>query len=408
MVLKFEKFFIILIFFTETILFGLINNLFNTSSYASGQVLVLFLLWLYFILKRFYLKFNKYLLLWITFLLVFILIHLIISSIFTGCFSNKSFISYFLLLAVFFSALLIYNMLSKIENELIFKTTIFLFYLMVVIGYLAFYLQMQIKTSEDEKNMILFSEPSHFAIVLTPLLIFLSLKKVKFTNLNILMVIFLAILVKNLTLLVGAIMSTFIISFIYKKHVTGIILTTFILVLISFNMEYFYHRIILDTNNKISNLSALVFLSGWEEAYYNLAKTNFLGSGFNQMGFSPQTGIFRGQLEALGFADLNIYDGGTTGAKIVYEFGLIGIMFIIFYLYGFLKLVMLIKKEKIVDTKILFLASYYFSFFIELFVRGVGYFSPNIILTVTSFFFVTHTIINNRKVLFNEHRFQHT
>lgn len=382
MVLKISNFFFLLTMLFSTLVVGLINNILKYSSYVQGLSITVFLLLFYVFVKKFNFKIKKRFLLIITFFLC----HLLFVYFFTGVYTEKSFLSILFLSLLFICSYVLYDVIYHADEKIIIKTTNFFFLFLIVIGYIAYFLQ-KIGYIKG-KNMIIFSEPSHFAIVLTPMFLFviLNLNKIK-SFFYFLLVFLLAFLIKNLTLLISAFIGYFIVLKSKKYNFVLILFSVFILSITGLDkFEYFYKRLLLDTKDEISNRSSLVYLSGWEEAYYSLINTNLIGYGFNQMGFLPQNGYFRHQLKLLASEELNIYDGGTTGAKLVYELGFIGVVVMFFYLYGLLILYKKIKHYKISDPKLLFFISYYIAFFIELFIRGIGYFSPNIILTLTSFY----------------------
>jgi len=146
-------------------------------------------------------------------------------------------------------------------------------------------------------------------------------------------------------------------------------------------------------------MSLLVYLSGWERAWKLLFLYSPLGIGFQQFGYEPLQGLFFEKLSNLGAAGLNIYDGSTLGSKIIGEFGLIGILFLVLYLYYFFKNVFNIITNPIKFNSItLFFACVYLSFSIYLFVRGMGFFSELPFLFLTAIIFFTDNNFNRKKV----------
>lgn len=179
-------------------------------------------------------------------------------------------------------------------------------------------------------------------------------------------------------------------NFKIRKMIFILISISFILLLLSellfFQPDYFKKRLFLDT----SNISVLAYLFGWETAYLSFIDSSGLGVGFNRMGFvGPSGGEFREILKSIGLGELNIYDGTVTGAKLITETGIIGLLLLLLYLYYFINVFKKLKKGTYKDAKSLFFSSVFLSMFIEYFVRGVGYFSPNIILFLTSVYWLS-------------------
>jgi len=153
------------------------------------------------------------------------------------------------------------------------------------------------------------------------------------------------------------------------------------------NLEYFYSRLIFtDTEN----LSVLVFLSGWERALLNIYNTYGLGVGFNQLGYIGSLGHSNEIMTKLGMSNLNLYDGGTTASKIISELGIFGLSLVIIYIFFLLKFYFIVKQNlSHLDIKDIYFFSCYMMFTIELFIRGVGLFSPTIFLFVVSIVYIS-------------------
>jgi hypothetical protein len=122
-------------------------------------------------------------------------------------------------------------------------------------------------------------------------------------------------------------------------------------------------------------------------AYVSLFETNFLGFGFNQFGLSNLDTITSHYIYGLAMNSgtvANKLDGTILSAKLIGEFGIFGILVIIFYLIFFFRYMIFILKsnlEYIRSNSILFfMLSIYMGFFIDLFVRSPGYFTSHFYL----------------------------
>ncbi|MGE4444832.1 MAG: hypothetical protein AB7E37_07695 [Candidatus Altimarinota bacterium] len=152
-------------------------------------------------------------------------------------------------------------------------------------------------------------------------------------------------------------------------------------------MSYFINRLVLTEN--LDNLSVLVFLSGWERSFLNIYNTFGLGVGFNQLGYVGEFGYYQGLLSKLGAERLNLHDGGTTGSKLISEVGIIGVLLLFLYKLYFFKIIYRLKKKfSNFDFKDIFFFCVYIMFFVELYIRGVGYFSGTLFLFLTSIFYL--------------------
>ena len=159
------------------------------------------------------------------------------------------------------------------------------------------------------------------------------------------------------------------------------------------NINYFIERTDISLNTQ--NLSALVFYSGWERAFLSLRDTMGLGVGFQQFGILGDQGDAQEILSSMGLRELNLYDGGSTGAKFIGEFGITGLIFLLLYLINFIKKLFYLRNfiknnNTLNNYKNIFYASCFCSFFIELFIRGIGYFSMTL-------FFILCGVFNARK-----------
>jgi hypothetical protein len=123
----------------------------------------------------------------------------------------------------------------------------------------------------------------------------------------------------------------------------------------------------------------------------SLLDSAFIGLGFNRMGLVGPEGDYQDILSSMGYGDLNLYDGGANSFKLIAELGIVGMLILLIYLYYFVKSINIIKRTSLRPYQIL-LYSYFLAYFIELFVRGVGYFSFNLPFFLSSIYM----IISNR------------
>lgn len=243
------------------------------------------------------------------------------------------------------------------------------------------------------KTVFIYQEPSHFALIFIPFLIyaFIRFSRCK-TLLLFTWVLIWIFVVNNLILTVGFLLALLLsvrlnIPFLVLL-LAGVLLMSFTF----FDMSYFVDR--LDFSSENSNLSVLVFIQGWENAFLTFFDSHFIGSGFQQFGILTSEGETTSRIiKIMGFP-INKYDGGTLGSKIIGEFGLFGVAFLLVYLRQLLISFLALRKnlwaKQRIEDKTLFAHVVIVSFSIEMFLRGVGYFSPSLIMYLVASFYLVN------------------
>jgi hypothetical protein len=230
------------------------------------------------------------------------------------------------------------------------------------------------------KPVGIFSEPSHFALILAPLLAFACGTKARNYRLALIFFFVWGLVIENLTTLVAVILSLLItVRFAISKNafITIIVISVFTAVSVQvIDTDYFLSR--LEISNESNNLSVLVLLQGWETSVEMIKMTGAWGVGFQQFGFIDVSGEIIEKIANLGEEGLNKLDGGSMAAKITGEFGVLGLAAIFMIVIQAFRAYLRLKSAKLNDCsggQILLSASL-FTYVIELFARGVGYFSP--------------------------------
>jgi hypothetical protein len=161
---------------------------------------------------------------------------------------------------------------------------------------------------------------------------------------------------------------------------------------------YFKERI--KFSNSSTNLSALVYKQGVENMYDSTILTKGFGLGFENMGKQPMSRAGKSiMMLTSGNDSLNRFDGGFFASKLISEFGIFGLTLVIMYLTDFLKSYFFLRhktnRESLSIKKIIYNTVFY-GFFVEMFVRGVGYFSPQVFLLTTLYIAEKSTIYLNK------------
>lgn len=167
--------------------------------------------------------------------------------------------------------------------------------------------------------------------------------------------------IQNLTMLVGIVISVFVMKKITIRQTIVIFLGAWIFSMILSDLDISYYTSRLDFKNT-TNLSVLVYLSGIERAFLNFITSYGLGIGFQQMGVNGEVGVYQQILADLDAPMLNIYDGSFISSKLISEFGFIGAIMCIFYLLFFDFIC--VSKNKRYPLQYILAYSFYMCFFI--------------------------------------------
>jgi hypothetical protein len=313
-------------------------------------------------------------------------IHGSVVCIFSANFDFYRFIGSYLVFSLMYTSILVFKNLFDLNfftNYIINKTIISMFKLIVFFGVVAFFLNISpnIKYSQLNKGVFPFFEPSHFGLSVSPFLFYYINSNINKFSKAFFLFIFISFLVviNNLTILVVTVFAIFFMLKGKKEYFLGFVLLFPTLILIIFNnVDYYSSRMI---QNDSDNLSTLVWLQGWENALIMFKRTFGLGVGFQQFGIGGLSGNATEAISILRAGDenstLNQLDGGTLGAKIIGEFGLIGIIVVVYIT----KLCVLSIYRLKFDDRVKFNSIQLFSlciissFLIEIFVRSMSYIS---------------------------------
>jgi len=261
-----------------------------------------------------------------------------------------------------------------------------------------------------------FIENSHYAWSLLPFLLYMvvlsSRRKKQFF---LFMGFLISMILNSLTLLVGVIaIAIFALSLrqLVFLSITAIAISIPIVAMDYIDIGYFLAR--LDFSNP--NLSLMSFLTGWERAFLNLKDSVGIGVGFQQFGFvrsESEIEIFE-VFFSIGAADLNLYDGSFIASKLISEFGILAVIVLVAYLVYFVKSVRWLHEVSInggetVDCRKVFFLACFVMFFIDLFIRGGGYFTSSGFLFMASLVWIGLPPVSRTPSGDNtsDHRFEH-
>lgn len=373
-----------LIFFVPQFLFVFLK----LSSLAYGLLISCFLLFLINLKFIFKIKLKKEWVLYSLFLLLYIVI--LYFDFNNNSNDKKLILSLVAFSFLIFSSLLFSESLIQLSFPQIKRTFFIFLLLLILIGWVAVFFKFSYFGYQDRyKPVFPFSEESHYALIVGGIscaYASISNKKTRwfiFANISLQ-----ALLFPNLTLLVFCVFFAFLFFLrSFPALLMGAILCisamVFFDIFISDDIiRYFESRLILSSESK--NLTALVYLQGWQDAYISFLNSFGFGLGFQKLG-SQEAGPIGERIFELHGEYFNREDGGFLAAKIISELGFIGIILVLIYIYIFLKFTykskLLYRKKSSRDV---FFYTLIICFFVELFLRGYGYFSPGIIVLICS------------------------
>lgn len=242
-----------------------------------------------------------------------------------------------------------------------------------------------------------FTEPSHFALAASPFLIHGCVangRRERWLWLGVMSI--LVVLLQSVSLgiatVVAAACSLSLLEIGLFAAIAGSILS-FI------DLTYFADRLSVSSNS--SNLSVLIYIQGTELIQEAMDTTHGWGIAFQQLGFAPTNVLATETIRRVGGGEQNLTDGGFLAVKLGTEFGWFGLSTMALYLWKLpgvvLDLRLIASKRANCPAGVTFAFANFTAFFVELFVRGLGYFSGTALLAIASFGIVGHVKLVERR-----------
>lgn len=230
------------------------------------------------------------------------------------------------------------------------------------------------------KSTFPFTETSHFVLAFSPVYLYMcATARRGRRDLWLLLGFALTILLKSGTLLAVA----FLAAVICRRF--WLVLVAVLLVAaagLTVQLKYFTSRVAL--SNDSSNVSALVYLEGWEMLDDSLVRSHGWGVGFEQLGLQgsnvPAAQAIRSLIQG---QDLNLKDGSFVLSKVGSEFGAAGLLLVAGYALFALKCLRALRSGR-GSLNEQFARSVVLAFWVDMFVRGTGYFSQSTFLFVAA------------------------
>lgn len=332
-----------------------------------------------------------------------IVFYLLAQHLLIGAWQAKSYISILPLCINILAAYLISLKVKKIDNKTLLSICHYTFYLMIFLGLVNISTSYAIGKNlgySHGQPMFPFLEPSHYALFLGPFTFIYSVTNRSWNKrlISLAIVTMISFMIPSTTLLTYAIITS--LALILTLKTTAAFLA-FPVIIISASIgvntvmsnEYFTSRLTFSSDT--TNTTALVYLQGLQDTQNSLELTNGLGLGFQMLGTQPPSTYAFMIAKVMGNVngELNREDGGFLAAKIISEFGYLGIYLMFAYLLYCFKCVIttrriLIKHRANDNITPLICYGIITTFSVELFVRGVGYFSPGVFIFLIAFFYL--------------------
>lgn len=157
------------------------------------------------------------------------------------------------------------------------------------------------------------------------------------------------------------------------------------------DLQYYLDR--LDFSTSSNNLSSLVYRQGWELLQQGLIYSHAWGIGFQQLGFAPLNVPTSDVIYRILGDDNNLRDGSFLVAKMVAELGFVGIALAALFLVALVRAALFLRAllsvssdNQPADMRIA--AATICAFTVEMFVRGIGYFSSTVVLAIAAFMLI--------------------
>lgn len=227
-----------------------------------------------------------------------------------------------------------------------------------------------------EKPTFPFTEPSHFAAVFTPVLLALCSRpggRQRFVWLGVGLLT--GALLQNLTVLIGVLLVVVITAPLWQFCIVLLVAGA---AATQIDLTYYLSR--LDFSVQTQNLSSLVYLQGLDFIHQSFARTWGWGVGFQQLGFTPLHSPASLVIYSLNSGSfLNLQDGGFVAAKALSELGVFGVVLIGVMTIMAVRAALVLRRSALtgssIDPRRRFCLAIVAGYLIDIYVRGVGYFS---------------------------------
>jgi hypothetical protein len=317
-------------------------------------------------------------------LTLFIIVHLAVASLLGRTDLQRAIASLVSLVVIFLAASGVSRIMFQMPNLELDKSIRQAFVCMCAVAAIAAVGFTVPGANATSKAVFPFAEPSHFALSFIPLLIYSCVTGRMWSRSAALVAgLACALLLKNLTLLLGCLLVIIIVLRLKTVLALGLVS----LLIIGF-LDISYYQDRLDFFGDTENLSTLVYTQGWQLMSESWAKSSGWGLGFQQLGIAESKTSAAALIFLVAGNDLNLKDGSFTLSKIVSEFGVFGILVSMVFLVFAVRAFQYLRKIALVSTRdsvlVTLLQCFIIGYLVDLMVRGSGYFTPTTLAMLSS------------------------
>lgn len=243
-----------------------------------------------------------------------------------------------------------------------------------------------------------FNEPSHVAFSLLPsIAILLVAERKNLRIFGVLALLGLFVLSRSSTLIALIFVWGLYRLFITRRPARSLALGFGLLLVVGLAAIQNYDKFVAPTllrfggviaMDEATNMSSLVYVQGWQDAWANLQRTNGLGLGFNMMGCTPLPDVPARAILTNTYKHpvLNSEDGSILISKLVSETGVIGILFFVGIIWWWIRVENHFRKYCTgVETSVIAIQiALMFSFVATSLIRSSGYFNGGVLLLLVA------------------------
>ena len=318
------------------------------------------------------------------FIPIIVLVHVVIASLIRPVEMSRSIQSLLILAFIIFAAPQFGELLFNRSRTNINKAVDILCIIFSLIAVMSILGIQPPAANNGSKPVFPFNEPSFFAFTILPIITYKCVTSNFISRtLCLIAVLVFAVIVKNLTLVVGCALVGLVVlplRFVVPMIAIGFYALNFV------ELSYFTER--LDITSDSDNISALVYAQGWQLLDESLRHTKGWGLGFQQLGFGYTNVPASFRLFYILRRDSNLVDGGFLLAKAGSEFGVFGIMAVgVITAYAVKSMVILRSVAmgwRVLDPAVVLALCSSYSIVLEIYVRGVGYFTGTTFLAISA------------------------
>ena len=314
------------------------------------------------------------------------LMHLVFAGLFLEIDYGRATGSLLLLMAVMVGGVIFANALTVSENAHVARALRVCFILFCIFSALALIgiIVPAPASFSYVKSVFPFTEPSFFALSFMSVFMATSvLARGYARGLCLLVGLLIALQLQNLTMLVGWLMVTIVCT-------RGLILPFAFMALagLASLLDLTYYTARLSFGGTSNNISALVYIQGWQLLWDGMQTSQGWGIGFQQLGVHGVYTEISNTIFAILGNNSNTLDGGFVLAKLGGEFGIFGLVAAAILLVSAAvcarRLSKAAHKRADFSSAQIFAFSVLATYPVELLVRGVGYFTPTAALLVAA------------------------